>query len=1330
MAPPEKDEKKDTSATLAENSQASYQNSLGEQAALILLYPEIKAALKALDPKLDEKAYTYFSTDRTQQIGQFGVTNQLTKMEEMELFFDSVTPAILSYLLPSIKLYKCLYNVGASPTNASQARFNYKTYDWRIPFDDVPVSYKNSDGIYESSEIVEDTIKDLLSGKGALKGAGIKSFNYQYVGTNPAEVNTNIKVSLELYFQNIEDLLKPINITKDDPRITPKPGADFKNDTFLYSNLVNQSARTFKDDITKQTIINEHYYRIKAIVGYAPIKDEIFDKFIDEESILKYNIPQSKIKNYKKNLKRAIESTKLILFLTPYSHNISFNDDATLSLKIEYHASVDKILNSEQADVLKISSYYVQFENAKIKLENFLDKRQAEVDNIRNADDSLNFNADDKEALIKELKNSGEFSDVMLDALKNENVGLKTALYASIYQILTGLDPKNSVSAKNLFSAQINANIVGVRADGNSFLPAAFDPQGRALQFAIEVRLKELEKEKRVGQIRKLNLLEINEKEEKDKLFFLTQVANFKASLRSPPAPQNPNETPTAPPPASPLLDQELLPYVENKRILLIGDDTMFKAGDTNVNSLFKQLEEVFKANNAQSVVPMLIPYGVSLLTAFTPDGALYKQGYTGALDIGVNFIDKVFKTTRDKMLLDNFIGKYDIVVSFFGYEDVNTMFFVNRPAPRSSDVDAKIYYITWANFYTEFVNSFLKGYIRSGLYTDGRLKINNQNNLYSSFNYYDADSFILFPGQVKANTNIGKRRTFVSADAVSPGASQESVNDGIIDLKSSYGIDENIFNVQSFNRRLDLLFGEINGVQGVKQKAFYDAKKLSGELQKFMELKADDTQEPNDLIPANNFQDSAKILRGDYYKNANNTLLLNGEGIENLKKKLLDAMKAKHKKRPKKNVPPTDPVVVATGTDQKQKEIQEKENNKFAKLTVEANGYVNVKFVLLGDLLDSAMECLQLIFPKESIPRIVLGNVEVEIPLMFSGMSSASTTSKTSQIIMNLADVPISLDYLQSFLLNKLVKPQRDTYTVMSFLKDVISDLIIPAVSPSVFGESVAINSNIRYSMLSLTVEAEDKLGRDPIFKMLPDEIGKNTYPALTDTQVDKLVELKDRIIGDPPEKTVDYLFIYCSTQVPQKLKGDDADDTFNKVFHFRIGTDKGLVKKITFNATDNRFYRESVAAQEGNLKQGLIKQVYDANITMFGNNIFRPGDFIYIEPTFAYVHGDTTRETDIEDKIGLGGYYQVINVSTNINDSGFETSMKCTFYSHRSYDKDGNPSGIKNRKIKSTTSPFRPTEQIQAYKKQKDEKKAEEEKEKADREALNDARASADTF
>jgi len=1312
MAPPEKDEKKDTSATLAENSQASYQNSLGEQAALILLYPEIKAALKSLDPKLEQKQYTYFSTDRTEQIGQFGITNQLTKQEQMELFFDSVTPAILSYLLPSIKLYKCLYNIGSDPKNASQARFDYKTYDWRIPFDDIPVSYKNSDGIYESSEIVEDTLKDLLSGKGSLKGAGIKSFNYQYVGTNPAEVNTNIKVSLELFFQNIEDLLKPITITKDDPRITPSAAkaADFKENKFLYSDLVNQSARTYKDDITKQTIINEYYYRIKAIVGYAPIKDEIFDKLIDEESILKYNIPQSRIKTYKKDLKRAIESTKLILFLTPYSHNISFNDDATLALKIEYHASVDKILNSEQADILKISSFYAQFENAKIKLENFLDRRQAEVDNIRNADPKLNFNANDKEELIKQLKASGEFSDVMLDALKNENVGLKTALYSSIYQILTGIDPKNNITEKNLFTTEINANIVGVRADGNSFLPAAFDPQGRALQFAIEVRLKELEKEKRVGQVRKLNLLEIDEKAKRDQLFFLTQVANFKASIRSPPTPQNPSETPATPPPSNPLLDQKLLPYVENKRILIIGDDTMFKSGDANVNPLFKQLEEVFKANNAQSVVPILIPYGTSVATAFTEDGLFYKRNYNGT-----NSIRFIPKTSRNRLALDQFIGKYDIVVSFFGYEDANTIF--------TSNVGefTKVYYITWANYYTEFVNSFLKGFRKSNMWTGYRLEDGTQDKLNASFNYYDADSFILFPGQVKANTQIGKVRRYKSTSD----GTKEEIIDGGIDLKTQYGIEnENNQTVQSFNRRLDLLFGELNGVQGEKQKAFYEAKKLSGELQKKMQLQADDTETPKDLVPSNNFQDSAKILRGDYYKNANNTLLLNGEGIENLKKKLLDAMKAKHEKRPKKNVPPTDPVVVANGTEQKQKEIQEKENNKFAKLTVDANGYVNVKFVLLGDLLDSALECLQLIFPKESIPRIILGNVQVEIPLMFSGMSSASTTSKTGSIIMNLADVPICLDYLQNFLLNKLVKPQREVYTVMSFLKDVVSDLIIPAVSPAVFGESVAINSNIRYSMLSLTVEAEEG-GKDPIFKMLPQEIGNKQYPLLTDNEVNDLIRLQDRTINDPPQKTVDYLFIYCSTQVPEKLKGDDKDDTLNKVFHFRIGADKGIVKKITFNATDNRFYRESVAAQEGNLKQGLIKQVYDANITMFGNNIFRPGDFIYIEPTFGYAVRDTTRETDLEDKIGLGGYYQVINVSTNINDSGFETSMKCIFYSHRAYDKDGNLVGIKNKKIKSPTSPFRSTEQIQAYKNEKNEKERLERAADERRKALDDRTA-----
>ena len=63
------------------------------------------------------------------------------------------------------------------------------------------------------------------------------------------------------------------------------------------------------------------------------------------------------------------------------------------------------------------------------------------------------------------------------------------------------------------------------------------------------------------------------------------------------------------------------------------------------------------------------------------------------------------------------------------------------------------------------------------------------------------------------------------------------------------------------------------------------------------------------------------------------------------------------------------------------------------------------------------------------------------------------------------------------------------------------------------------------------------------------------------------------------------------------------------------------------------------------------------------FGNNIFRPGDIIYLEPNYIF---NNIQTIDLEETLGIGGYYLVIDVKTNINDSNFTTNLSCVFKAH----------------------------------------------------------------
>lgn len=345
---------------------------------------------------------------------------------------------------------------------------------------------------------------------------------------------------------------------------------------------------------------------------------------------------------------------------------------------------------------------------------------------------------------------------------------------------------------------------------------------------------------------------------------------------------------------------------------------------------------------------------------------------------------------------------------------------------------------------------------------------------------------------------------------------------------------------------------------------------------------------------------------------------------------------------------------------------------------------FYKVKFILLGDILDVALECLNNISPATDCPRIIFGGIPIAIPTEIVESFGSNIVAKLQEIHPNLADIPISFDMFQEFMIEHIVRPKKERYPIIQFIKDIISDLIIPAISPVVFGQSSAINASIRFSSAYFTLDAPN--GKDLIFRKLekdkkayPKQITDRTYPAIINdntlqdikTYFDEggyKVNATKSTNATPDEKNVsedvNYMFITCTSRFPNIYKGNEADDKSKGVMHIRMGTDSGIVKEINFSKSPTPYLREMVARREGNGKGTSIKQVYNATVEMFGNNIFRPGDYIYIHPLFTF--GSAGKALDLEQSLGVGGYYLVIDVKTDISDLSFKTSLKCSFQAH----------------------------------------------------------------
>lgn len=349
---------------------------------------------------------------------------------------------------------------------------------------------------------------------------------------------------------------------------------------------------------------------------------------------------------------------------------------------------------------------------------------------------------------------------------------------------------------------------------------------------------------------------------------------------------------------------------------------------------------------------------------------------------------------------------------------------------------------------------------------------------------------------------------------------------------------------------------------------------------------------------------------------------------------------------------------------------------------------YTKIRFFFLGDILDAAMECMRNIQPIVDRPRVVIGEMPLIIPTKLNLNINAVDRLTKSKDFYSLADIPISFDLFQQFFLEKIVATERERYPVLEFIKDVIGELIIPAISPNVLDDGSAFNSKINYSTLNVTIPAPD--GKDPLNMSYDEKTGKynSNSKSIYDESTYNGIIIDDKLLDQIGEKklnpveleninnTLNYIFIYCSSLMPfisdkeATLSEIEKEDISNGVYHAKMGTDSGIVKKISFKKSDIPYQREMIARNNGKNLGTSIKQVYNADVQLFGNNIYYPGDYIYINPIFAFDKGGFV---DLQEKLGIGGYYMVIKANTSVSESGFDTKLDCVYQASLSTIKDG---------------------------------------------------------
>ncbi len=322
------------------------------------------------------------------------------------------------------------------------------------------------------------------------------------------------------------------------------------------------------------------------------------------------------------------------------------------------------------------------------------------------------------------------------------------------------------------------------------------------------------------------------------------------------------------------------------------------------------------------------------------------------------------------------------------------------------------------------------------------------------------------------------------------------------------------------------------------------------------------------------------------------------------------------------------------------------------------------IYYTTIGSILDSAHSIIE----NGTIP-----NVSAE----FGGPLSAFDkkefernkivfSSFDENKLANIANIPISYDALLYFLIEKIYKLQKSEYSLYSFIKDVITSLVEPALNNRIIAnDTINKYSNISLATNIITLKSDEQ--QPPLDKWKV----ANRDSIIDLSQVLKK-DLKKYYPSSPNNKGnyYFYYFIYDKYLKDFDGKGDPTDDAKKGIYHYTVAQDYGLVKSINFKRNDQPYLRESKSVGKKTIFLGQFRDIYAADVKMVGNNIYTPGMLLLLKPSVEFgkvIGSEDNTDPSFSQITGVGGYYSVVKVSNTIDENGYSTNLDCLFHSNQ---------------------------------------------------------------
>jgi hypothetical protein len=277
---------------------------------------------------------------------------------------------------------------------------------------------------------------------------------------------------------------------------------------------------------------------------------------------------------------------------------------------------------------------------------------------------------------------------------------------------------------------------------------------------------------------------------------------------------------------------------------------------------------------------------------------------------------------------------------------------------------------------------------------------------------------------------------------------------------------------------------------------------------------------------------------------------------------------------------------------------------------------------------------------------------------------------SQTGEVkSINFAKYPLSFNYFRTWFFNEVTNKERKFMPLGAFLAKCVRNLIIPSMGIGMPSSIKPRRTKPTITSLTLpgkqTNEEPVSVGNTFVGKMeelLPQHRVLNVdSPIYKTSYFDKV---RSGISTETMVKTsYDYLLIYGTTSLYlTERSGNPMEDLKDGIYHFNIGSDKGLVDTLNFervsipNLKELRFL-ESLDDGKDSLEQ--LRQPFNTSVSLIGCALFTPGMFFYANPSFSGL-GNFEDARSIAYQLNLGGYHYIAKVSSVITKGRYETRLQ----------------------------------------------------------------------